>query len=173
MWWDLSSGGMDIASSRRALLPVSRCWSWQRVPCSLACSGALPAAVCCQLPRSQPAGAGGIAQHRNSFTSAWISTFQLPGWGIEHFSSQHISGSFLNWGVSEPFQIQGKHLKCSRQKWSATRGDIRYPGSQGRWEFAVCTYLLSILHVLMYFSLTFPFFLRAHSHFSPTLQVTT
>lgn len=84
-------------------------------------AGALPVTVSCQLPTSQPAAAGGLAQHRNSYTNARISTFQLPSWGIEKFSSQDTSGSFLNWGLREPFQIQGKHFKCSRLKWLASR----------------------------------------------------
>lgn len=45
-----ASDGMDIASLQLALLPVSRCWSWQRVPCSLVCSGSRSSASCSILP---------------------------------------------------------------------------------------------------------------------------
>lgn len=152
-----------------AQLPGSRCWSCQPAPCSLACSGSRSSA---SSPDRSLQGLGG-----------WHDTeTHLQVHGFPHFScraeesriSHLVVFQCLFWtgNSREPFQTQGKHFKGSRLKCSATRGDITFPRSQGRCEFATCTYLLSILHVLTYFSLTFPFLLWSRSPFSPTLQVT-
>lgn len=75
-------------------------------------AGALPAALSCQLPRSQPAGAGGMAQHRKLIYKCL--NFSCPA--EKSRTSQNISQSFLNWGLRKPLQIQGKHFKCNLLK---------------------------------------------------------
>lgn len=87
----------------------------------------------CQLqyPASSPDHSlQGLEGWHNTETHLQMPEFQLPGWGIKNFSPQDIPGSFLNWGLRQPLQIQGKHFKCNILKWAATRAGIRFPGSQ-------------------------------------------
>lgn len=91
-------------------------------------AGALPAAESCQLPRSQPAGAGRMAQHRNSFASACISTFQMPDWGTQNFSSD------LFWTADSGNLSKHKgNLLIELIWWS--RGDIRFPRTREKHGF--------------------------------------
>lgn len=80
-------------------------------------AGALPAALSCQLLRSQPAGTGGMAQHRKLIYKCL--NFSCPS--EESRTSQDISGFFLNWWLRRPLQIQRKLFKYSILNWAATR----------------------------------------------------